>query len=139
MKLLICSFQWYAVTACQYVRTVGGIAHNLNLKLQNGAEYVKDVIPDVLMFRNKVAAHVAGIASNKDDNEAERFASILPQLTFQDDSFYAAGFEVTLYADGKTTSSTKLKPWSLCKVHEQLVKRYWPPEQSSGPTQESAP
>jgi hypothetical protein len=124
--LLTCSFQWYAVSACQYVWLVGAIARRLDVSRPLPREYALEVIPEVQAFRDKVAAHYSWGTENKRDNDAERMASILPPLTFDGHNFSVADFEVTLTRQGKTSSSEKLKPWSICEVHERLRARYWP-------------
>lgn len=135
MKLLTCAFHWYSVSACQYVRTVGAIAFQQDHTRPRPKAYVEKVIPDVLIFRNKVAAHFAGMTKNKEDNDAERFASLLPPITFEDDSFHVGGFTVGLHLDGKASTSEAIKRWSICRVHEQLRTRYWPPNEQETATQ----
>ena len=124
--LLTCSFHWYAISACQYVKTVGAIAYRLDSNRPMPNEYAKRVIPSVSVFRDKVAAHFSWTTENRRDNDAERLASILPPLTFQNDSFHVGGWTVALRRGDKSSQSDAIKPWSLCKVHEELRKRYWP-------------
>jgi len=123
--LLTCAFHWYAISACQYVRTVGMIAYKKN-SCVNG--YIEKVIPEVLSFRNKVAAHFAWTKNDNRDNKAERMISIMPQLTFRDNSFFVGSWKLTSKSDKKTTNSDAIKPWSVTKTHECLCKRYWPTE-----------
>jgi hypothetical protein len=40
------------------------------------------------------------------------------------------GFIVAVQRSGKDSNSEAIKPWSLCKVHEALIERYWPVQQS---------
>ena len=89
-------------------------------------EYVKEVISDVLVFRNTVAAHFAWAKHHSQNNEAERTASVMPPLGFVDDSFHAGVFRVTLKKAGKTSSSKAIRLWSISKTHDTLRKRYWP-------------
>jgi hypothetical protein len=128
--LLTCAFHWYSISACQYVRTVGAIAYKLDTSRLLPPDYVKKVIPEVAVFRNKVAAHFAWSTENDRDNDAERLASILPPLTFHEDSFYVGALTVGLGRDGKASSSAAIQPWSLCKTHECLAERYWPNRQT---------
>ena len=130
--LLTCAFHWYAISACQYVRTVGAIAYKQDATRPLPPEYAMNIIPEVIAFRDKFAAHFAWSTENKRDNDAERLASILPPLTFRDDSFYVGGMSVTVGRGGKETSSQAIKPWSLCRVHEALRDRYWPDQQTDG-------
>jgi hypothetical protein len=132
-SLLTCAFHWYAISACQYARTVGAIACRQEATRPLPPHYVAVVMPDVLAFRDKVAAHFAWSTQHSKDNDAERLASILPPLTFEDDSFHVGGFAVTLRGAGKESSSQSIAPWSICKVHERLRARYWPaPAEVSG-------
>jgi hypothetical protein len=124
--LLTCAFHWYAISACQYARTVGAIACRQDASRPLPPHYVAAVMPDVLAFRDKVAAHFAWSTQHSKDNDAERLASILPPLTFEDDSFHVGGFTVGLQSAGKQSSSQSIAPWSICKVHERLRLRYWP-------------
>src|SRR5262249_48641402 len=83
LGLLSCCFHWYAVSACQYVRTVGAIAYQLDPTRPRPRAYVERVIPEVLSFRNKVAAHFAWTSTDERDNEAERAMSVIPAVTFE--------------------------------------------------------
>ena len=123
--LLTCAFHWYAISACQYVRTVGAIAYRQDSARPRPQDYANTVIPEVVAFRDKVAAHFAWCTANKRDNPAERFASIIPPLVFQDDSFHVGAVAIHLRQGGKVSDSTDIQPWSLSKVHECLRQRYW--------------
>ena len=124
--LLTCAFHWYAISACQYVRTVGAIANRHDNTLPRPLDYVKAVIPEVLAFRDKVAAHFAWTTKHKQDSDAERLASIIPSLTFDDDSFFIGSLEIGIKRSGKTTDSREIQPWSITKTHKRMCKRYWP-------------
>ena len=124
--LVTCAFHWYAISACQYVGTVGAIAHRQDNARPGWREYVTAVIPEVFAFRNKVAAHFAWCVGNKKDTLAERLASILPSLIFAEDCFQIAGYTVHRRKGGNVSDSTAIQPWSLCRVHERLRQRYWP-------------
>lgn len=129
--LLTTSFHWYAVSACNYVRTVGAIVYGEGLSEELPQDYAKRVIPDVTAFRDKVAAHFAWASKNKHDNNAERAASVIPPLSFADDSFYVGGLTLSLRQGKNSSTSRAISPWSLTKVHEELRKRYWPVLESS--------
>jgi hypothetical protein len=126
--LLTCAFHWYALSAYQYALIVGAIAHKQDSSRPIPPAYVKSVMPEVLAYRDKVAAHVAWAKNNSKDNDAERLASVLPPLTYVDDSFQVGTQTVMLQQQGKVSDSRALQPWSICKVHEKLRKRYWPDE-----------
>jgi hypothetical protein len=124
--LVTCAFHWYAISACQYVGTVGAIAYRQDNTRPLPREYAKTIIPEVVAFRNKVAAHFAWCIADNRDNLAERLASILPSLEFAGDCFQIAGYTVHLRRGGKASNSTVIQPWSLSRVHERLRQRYWP-------------
>ena len=124
MGLLTCSFHWYAISACNYVRTVGAIACQQNSDNLKPRQYAEKIIPEVLAFRDKVAAHIGWASNNKKDNDAERLVSILPPLVFTNDSFWVGAFDCSLKKNGKVSTS-KAKAWSICNVHKELQKRYW--------------
>ncbi len=136
-SLLTCAFHWYAVSACQYVRTVGAIARRYDKAQPLPKEYACKVIPEVVAFRDKVAAHFAWTTKNKEDNEAERDASIMPQLSFVDDSFFVSAFTIGVRQSGEASDSSAMKPWSISKVHQQLRLRYWPPQCDGGAINEA--
>ena len=124
--LLTCSFHWYAVSACQYVRTVGAIAYKQDNSRPIPPKYVEAVIPEVLAFRDKVAAHFAWTSKHSQDNDAERLASIIPPLSFVEDSWHVGAMQVATSKGGKLNTSESIKPWSIPKVHNKMARRYWP-------------
>jgi hypothetical protein len=126
MPLLVSSFLWYAISAFQYALTVGAIAFHNDGSRPKPIDYVKRVMPEILAFRNKVAAHPAWTMNHSKDNDAERFASILPFPTLMHDSFHMSAMKVGITKGGEFSNSEELKPWSICKTHEQLKRRYWP-------------
>jgi hypothetical protein len=141
--LLTCSFHWYAVSCCNYVRTIGAIAHRQDSTRPLPYEYAKNVIPEVIAFRDKVAAHFAWSTESGRDNDADRLASVIPPLTWWEDSFYVGMMQIHLRRSGKSSTSDAIKPWSLCKVHDALRPRYWPetippakPEEKEKPSNE---
>ncbi len=126
MPLLVSSFLWYAMSAYQYGLTVGAIAFRNDDSRPKPTDYVASAMPEILVFRNKVAAHIAWAKNHRNDNDAERLASVLPFLTFAGDSFYTCAMKVGITKGGDASNSEELKRWSICKMHEQLKRRYWP-------------
>ncbi len=124
--LLTASFHWYAMSAYQYALIVGAIAHRQDNARPIPPHYVRQVMPDVLAFRDKVAAHFAWAKNHDKDNAAERLASILPQLGFIGSSFHMPPYTVAVTEGEKHSTSESLVPWSICRVHERLRERYWP-------------
>ena len=130
--LLTCAYHWYAVSACQYVRTIGAIAYRNDESRPAPLEYVESVIPEVLVFRDKVAAHFAWSTQHREDNDAERLASVMPQLTFVNDSFHVGAFTLYVRHGDKASRSDTIKRWSICEIHNRLRERYWPPQETLG-------
>jgi hypothetical protein len=129
MPILIveCFFHWYAVSVCNFVRLIGWIGYNEHKSLKKPNEYVKSVLPEVLLWRNKIAAHFAQTFSVDDqrDNQAERGFSVAPQIGYDEGTFKVASIIISKETnDGNTCSSDALKTWSLTKVHESLLSRY---------------
>jgi hypothetical protein len=126
--LLTCVFQWYAVSACQYVKTIGTIAYRQDNKRLTSTKYLNSIVPEVKAYRDNVAAHFAWLTKNDHDNEAERLAIIIPQVSFYRDSFCVGALTISMGSRGKITTSKEIKPWSIVKIHRSLQKRYWPEE-----------
>jgi len=127
-QLITCAFHWYSISACQYIRTIGAIAYFQDNSRLIPPKYVESIIPEVLAFRDKVAAHFAWSSKHSQDNEAERLASIIPQVAFVDDSFQVGALTVSKKTRGTSSSSKTIKPWSITKIHQCLRQRYWPEE-----------
>ncbi len=126
--LLTCAFQWYAISACQYVKTIGTIAYRQDNTRTTPLVYLNSIVPEVKVYRDKVAAHFAWLTKSNHDNEAERLASIIPQVSFIEDSFHVGAFKVSVGSKGKTSTSKEIMPWSIVKIHRRLQERYWPEE-----------
>jgi hypothetical protein len=126
-RLLTMAFHWYAISACQFVRLVGAVAKRLDDARPLPNEYAEPIIPEVIAFRDKVAAHFSWSSKNKRDNEAERLASILPPLGYNRGRISVGTMTVHLRQGGKSSTSSEIKEWSLTEVHERLTKRYLPP------------
>jgi hypothetical protein len=124
--LVTCAFHWYSVSACQYVRTIGTIAYQQGEKRSEPDKYVEEVIPAVKVFRDKIGAHTAWSMNSRRDNEAERLASVFPQLAIHDNTFIVSVFHVSMTSGGKRSDSYKLKSWSVTRIHKMLRGRYWP-------------
>jgi hypothetical protein len=121
--MVMCAFHWYAVSVCNYARAVGWFRYGPNKKALDA--YVTEVIPEVSVWRNKVAAHY-GFTDPRGDNAADFAVFSLP-LSFTDQGFTMGATQVALSVQGVTHSSNKgLAPWSVTRVHREVVPRYWP-------------
>jgi hypothetical protein len=126
MPLVECAFQWYAVSAWNYVRTVGWIGEVTGVCGRKAREYAEDVGSAFMAYRDKVAAHFAGATESRRDNEAERQMSMFPPIGWSGDALYANPMKLVRKSKGKVSDSSVLGPWSLSKTHTKLSKRYWP-------------
>lgn len=121
--LIVCAFHWYAVSACNYVLLVGWLASQVCPGRPDAKHYLRAVIPTVVTYRHKVAAHFAR-ALPAGDNAATLDASVMHSVAFDDDAFYAGVWKVTKTVHGVPSSSANLR-WSLTKTHAELTRRYW--------------
>jgi hypothetical protein len=128
LDLLTCSFHWYSISACMYVRTVGTIARRNDGRRKTVKKYLQEVIPEIADFRDKVGAHFVWTMTDPRDNSAERQASIIPQLAFRTDSFYVGALRIRQVSGGAASDSAIIRPWSIVKEHLKLCRRYWPDE-----------
>ena len=126
-----CSFQWYAVTLCNFVELIGAIGWELDSSRKPPRQYIKEVIPAVLDYRNKVGAHV-GRARRNAANPAEQLLSLIPKSGLMNGR-YMAGAWVTHIRRSGTSSVGRQEQWSLTMTHEELGERYWPDLVASQP------
>lgn len=122
--LLYSLFQWYAISACNYVRLVGYLAKKTDSSRPKVSAYIEKVIPDVGWFRDKIAAHPVKACYNKKDNEADRAASVLYQVGYNSGRFYASVWQVTIVRKGEKIAGSNPGSWSITKTHEKLSERY---------------
>ncbi len=134
--LVASAFHWYAVSACNYVRMVGWLASGEDVK--GATSYVKRVIPQVYIWRNKVGAHFARIAPHPKDTLADLAASVMFPTGFKDDAFWTAPLVLALRKGGRTSTSRKDMRWSLTHVHRELSSRYWPATPASASSKADA-
>ena len=122
LGLLSCAFQWYAVSACNYAQLVGWL---VTRHATGAKEYVRRVMPRLLDYRNKVAAHFA-LTARRGDNEADLAASVMTHVVYVHGRLCAAALTPVLTDQGHEVKVSKDISWSLTLAHERLVPRYWP-------------
>ena len=123
MGYLSCVFQWYAISACNYAQLIGWFVTRDKKQTRS---YVEKVLPRVLEYRNKVAAHMSITVPYQSDNEADQATSILTQLSYTKRRLCAGALSPILLVDGKEVASSQNLSWSLTEEHSQLRLRYWP-------------
>ena len=119
----ICAFHWYATTACNFVKTIGWFREREHPGAPTVEAYVKAVLPEVKLWRDKVSAHFAFHTPRSKDTPADVFASIIPPTAFHNGRFVAGAYQATITRKGQTSTS-QLLPWSLTEVQEKLRARY---------------
>ncbi len=124
--LISCFFHWYAVSCCNYTWLVGWIGRDSRILSVEPDNYARQVIPEILTWRHKVAAHFAKIKPSKKDSTATRDASVLYPVGFSEGRFEASPFEIEYTKNDTITSSSQIPSWKLTEIHEGLAKRYWP-------------
>ena len=132
MGLLACTFHWYAVSVCNFVRLAGWLTDGGSG--EEAPNYVKAVIPKVKLWRDKVGAHFAIASPLASDTEADLLSSVLFPIAFDDDRFVASPF--TLSFGGASPSTSSLEQWSVTGTHAELVARFpllSPPERTPHP------
>lgn len=122
MGFVSCAFQWYAVSACNYVQLVGWLKTG---STPGAKAYVKGVIPRLVQYRHKVAAHPA-VTEPRGDNEADLVASVLTQVIYAHGRFLAGALTLEVKSGKDWTRASGDNNWSLTLAHERLSKRYWP-------------
>jgi hypothetical protein len=123
--LVACTFHWYAVTACNYVKMVGWLANNGDST--KAREYMAKVLPAVHLWRHKVAAHFAIIDPRTGDNAADLAMSVIFPVSYDNNAFYTGSLTLTMSTGGKQSTNRQDMRWSLTQTHKELIPRYWPP------------
>ncbi len=126
--LVACAFHWYAVTVCNYVKMVGWLANGGDST--KAVDYLKQVIPPIKLWRDKVGAHFARTSPRKDDTPADLAKSVMFPISFDDDAFYAGSLTIGMTISGKKSTSRRDMRWSLTHTHRCLIPRYWPPKRT---------
>jgi hypothetical protein len=134
--IMACQFHWFSTSLYNFVRlialidymtkkscyikdlTTGEHRDNVN---KYCSEYTKEVIPEIYVWRNKVAAHFAITGPRKEDNEATLEVSLMEQITYEKPYFKAGSLVLV-----KNGVESKVPSWSLTKVYEDICERYWP-------------
>lgn len=134
--LLGCTFDWFAISLVSHMRTVQlmqlmesndwGLEDlrrkPVQRKLRNAySAYITEVAPDVLQWRNKIAAHRAATDPRSDSLSMLTY-STFPTVAYQSPYYVVGGLTLTM-GDGTVA---KLQQWSLTEKYEELIPRYWP-------------
>jgi hypothetical protein len=118
-----CMFQWYSVSAYNYVVTIGKINEQLLGSSEKPKDYAARVIPATKTYRDKVGAHFEW--SMGQGTLAEREISVGPMVGWERGMFVTNQFMLSITSGGNTTNSARLSPWGITETQDQLTKRYW--------------
>ncbi len=117
------AFIWYSISINNYCRLVAWLSTN-DLKVVN--KYPRKIIPRVVMFRHKVAAHFA-ITDPGNDNLADLRSSIMTKVIFTKGTLVGGAVsEVYTDENGHEIRKKHNTSWSLVRTHEKLMPRFWP-------------
>lgn len=120
--LIVCSFHWYAVSACNYVHLVGWLTNGHDKP--KAREYVEHVAPSMYLFRNKIGAHFALSSPSPKDSQADLERSTMFGVSWYRDRFYAGAYNLSVRRKGQSSSSRTDMRWSLTEMHELLRARF---------------
>lgn len=123
-RVVVSIFHWYAKSVCNLVRLIGWFRCKADPQAEDPPKYVQSVLPEVVPFRDKVSAHFARTTGRRDDSEAERDASVISALSWDDDAFVLPGWTMFKRSSGKTSDSSEIASWSVTRVHKRLCERY---------------
>ena len=126
-------FNWFSLSLCNYLRlialielvnrykwTVRDISKDSDSVKQKCAHYTKEIVPEVVIWRNKIAAHPA-LTDPRKDNVALLQYSVMDSFAFVN-RYFTAGY-LQLGSDGHDSDMT---PWALTEIYERLAPRFWP-------------
>ncbi len=135
-SLLACYFQWFVLSVTNYLRIVGLIdifnsqgwciekLHDKSIKRtikKHCDKYVKEVVPDLLIWRNKVGAHYAATYPYEDDNIGTLAFSLINPVTYNKPYFEVGRLIYTL-----GNNKVNFPIWRLTETYENLSTRFWP-------------
>lgn len=123
-QVIVSIFHWYANSVCNLVRLIGWFRCKAYSSAEDPPKYVEEVLPEVRPFRDKISAHFARTSGQGRDNEAERDASVISILNWDDGVFALPGWTITKHSSGKTSDSSEIATWSVTRVHRRLCERY---------------
>lgn len=131
--LLVCYFDWFSISLNNYLRLVAlfDIMTQNNWKSKdikiNGAiigtyctDYVKRIIPEIYLWRNKISAHFSSTNPRKDD------LGTIELSVFSFVTYIAPYYEVGGANWSTQGESSNFKRWSVTETFDKLTPRFWP-------------
>lgn len=142
-NLVPCAFNWFSTTLVNYLRLVA-LVELMNQKSWKSTDivepanaqaiknhcrsYVSTVVPEVYLWRNKVAAHFAATDPFRDDNLGTLEHSIMNPVSFNYPYYYVGIMKKVV-----GTAESELPNWALTETYERLAPRFWPEMQLPQP------
>lgn len=130
----ICIYMWFANTLVNYVQLVWTLAFmqkkwykiddikkNKDEIKKFSIEYTEKLIPEVLKWRNKVFAHFSFTDPRNEDNLGVLQNSIANPLSWNWCNYIIWNIKWWIWDE-----ESNLPEWSLTKIYEELIPRYWP-------------
>lgn len=133
--LVPCAFNWFSVTLVNYLRLVGLVQlmnandwkssalvdpSNRSVINKHCTSFVKAAVPEIYLWRNKVAAHFAATDPFRDDNLGTLEQSIMNPVTYHFPHYYVGVMQWNTAGE-----TSQLPSWALTKVYEELSTRFW--------------
>lgn len=134
--IIPCAFNWFSVTLVNYLRLVALVdlmntkgwksdmltdSSNQKIIRTHCKDYVHRAIPEIYLWRNKVAAHFAATDPFHNDNLGTLEQSIMNPVTYKY-PYYHVGL-VKWNTQGEIS---ELPVWALTNAYENLSSRFWP-------------
>jgi hypothetical protein len=130
---VINAFNWFAMSVCNYLRLVAlvellqneswslsDLKTNEKTASKHCGDYVKDLVPSVYLWRNKVSAHFAATDPRETDSPGVLHLSIMDTVSYSYPRLYVGG-RVVIGGE-----ESELPRWSVTEVFESLSERLWP-------------
>ena len=134
--MLGCVFDWFALSLVNYLRMVKFIhlmelndwsladlkKHPVQKEIKESCvAYVKDIVPAVYEWRNKIAAHRVATDPRNETMNLLNY-STMPTVDYQTPYYGVLNFRIWVSNGGELG----LEPWQLTKTFEDLAPRFWP-------------
>lgn len=134
--LFACYFNWFSTSIVNYVKLVGLIdimtgrrwvssdikdAKNREEVRKHCVNYVNRVIPEIHLWRHKIAAHFAITDPRREDNLGTLEYSIMNPICYKKPYFRMGAFSWS-----KSGEQSSLPEWALTETFEKLRPRFWP-------------
>lgn len=135
--ILPSAFNWFSLSLVNYLRlvaliqkmtaegwTLQDLSTDANRRKTVSAhcrDYVKNVVPEIYTWRNKVAAHFAATDPYESDNLGTLAQSVMGMVEWMSSRYYVGS--VSFGTGGQLSTLPK---WSVTETFEALAPRLWP-------------